>query len=180
MTRVRLICGLFLCVVSLASNLCAQTTAPATGDQDEQAMLQTYRSMGAPLPDMSRVKNQAYVDSYLKECRASELKQADFAKAFHDKFPNDPSANEMMQERWMTLARFGQTTTLLAETDQALAGTLDAAAKTGILFLRAEASINAGSDKAADAIDEFLQAAPDDPRGSENVCEKSIYPGRRR
>jgi len=172
MNRALFVCCLLFCVASAALRLQAQTTAPA-GDQDAQSMLEAYRSLQPPQADMSRKDDPAYVESYIKERNAIELQRAELAKAFHDKFPNHPLANEMMQQRWMALFQLGQVPTVLTETEQALADNPDPAAKPGILFLRAAALLHTGSDKASAAIDDFIKAAPDDPRGAELLFAQS-------
>ena len=73
MARVHFICGVLLCVGLLGLISQGQTTAPAGGDQDAQSMLQAYHAMQAPQPDMSRVKDQAYVESYLKAVSYTHL-----------------------------------------------------------------------------------------------------------
>jgi thiol-disulfide isomerase/thioredoxin len=158
---------LFICVLSLSAISLAQNAPPPAADQDAQAMLQSYRAMQAPQPDLSRRNDQAYVQSYVQDRRAFELKKADLAKAFHDKFPKDPAAAQLMQDRWMTLAQSGQGATVLTETDQALSENPDPAAKPLILFPRAVALLITNSDKAPAAIDEFVKAVPDDQRGAE-------------
>jgi thiol-disulfide isomerase/thioredoxin len=164
MARVLSISCLVFCVAFLASTLQAQTTAPAAGD--EQAMLLAYRAMQPPQVDMSRRGDQAYVESFMKDYTAFQMKRADMAKAFHDKYPNDPAAESMMEERWMMLARLGQEATMQAETDQALAAHPTDQARAGILYVRAVAALNLDPTKAPDAIDEFIKTAPSDERGA--------------
>ena len=79
MIRPGFICGILLVVGLLGLILQGQTTVPASGDQDAAAMLHAYRDLKEPQPDMSRTKDAAYVESYLKERGDFETKRADLA-----------------------------------------------------------------------------------------------------
>jgi thiol-disulfide isomerase/thioredoxin len=167
MARPRFICGILLVVGLLGLMLRGQATAPASGDQDAATMLQAYRDLKEPQPDMSRTKDAAYVESYLKERGDYETKRADMAKAFYDKFPKDPAAIELMQDRWMILAQSGKTELVLSETQAALSENPGPNAKAAILFMKAVALLNSRSDQASAGVEDFIKAAPEDDRGAE-------------
>jgi thiol-disulfide isomerase/thioredoxin len=167
MSRSTFTACLALGVVFLISTSQAQTTAPVAEDPEAKAALLAYRAMQPPQVDASRRDDQAYVASYIHDAEAFEAKRAAIAKAFCEKFPNDPAVSEMMQDRWMSLLRLGEVSTVMAEMDQAMANHPDADAKAGILFMRAVVMLNTDPDKLPAAIDEFIKAAPNDERGAE-------------
>jgi thiol-disulfide isomerase/thioredoxin len=137
-------------------------------------MLQTFRAMQPPQPDMTRVNDQAYVQSYMNDRMAFELKRAALAKAFHDKFPADPANAELMPQRWMILLQTGQPEVVVAETKAALDAKPAGPALADLLFVRSVALIETNSDDAAATVDQFIAAAPTDERGAELLGHEHV------
>jgi thiol-disulfide isomerase/thioredoxin len=161
-----LICVL-LGIVLVISQLRAQTAPPVSADQSAQAMLDSYHNLKEPTVDQSRTADQQYVQSFMKEQQDYLARRADLAKQFHDKYPGNPAAMELMQDRWMILAQTGKGQTAITEIDQSLAQNPDAKTRAEILFPRAVANVRMHSDGAPAAIDDFIKAAPTDERGTE-------------
>ena len=147
--------------------LIAMATPAFAADVDADKMLADFEAQKAPAFDGSRRDDQEYVKSYIAQRNDYEQKVADFAKDFYAKYPSHPKAMELMRQRWQILASLGRGDDVIKETDQMLAANPDDAARADLLFARA-AALMSGRDvsKAAPAVDEFIKAAPKDPRGA--------------
>ncbi|HEY7087956.1 MAG TPA: redoxin domain-containing protein [Tepidisphaeraceae bacterium] len=155
------------CLIGIPSSVFALQD---TGRADADVMLKAYGELTPPQVDRARTSDQAYVQEYLRQRQEWEQKRSEMAKAFFDKYPDHPAAMHLMQERWIVMARQGKTDDVLAETQKVLDGLKDDAKKADVLSARAGALLmgsqrNPDNPKVAEAIDQFIKAAPTDPRG---------------
>jgi thiol-disulfide isomerase/thioredoxin len=143
--------------------------APATAPgEDVAALVSEIQAMKDPQMDMSRVNDAAYRESFGQQVYQFRITRGDRIKALYERFPHEPSVWKLMVDRWTDLARFGMKDAVIGETTPMLAAASDAQ-RADLLYVRAEAWVwpQLFRKDATKAVDEFLQAAPKDVRGSD-------------
>jgi thiol-disulfide isomerase/thioredoxin len=146
--------------------LCADDK-PARSDE-AKALLETYQSTKPAPFDRAKQQDRTYVEAYMKDYQAVQLKKADLARDFADKFPDDPETSKLLFQRWMLLRGTGAEglKKVVAETDQYLEKHPDA---LDPLFARAmtHLAVDPKDAATAQAVERFIKAAPKDQRGGQ-------------
>jgi thiol-disulfide isomerase/thioredoxin len=143
---------------------------PALAEQSAQEMLKQITDMRPPSLDASKRNDQAYIQSYLAERDKYIQERGDRIKAFFDKYPDDPKAWPLMQERWMAMIGMGkQTDMAVTEIEQLLSKQTDNTKRADLLFYKGMAQLRSRppGSKAADTVEEFIKTAPKDDRGAQ-------------
>jgi len=125
--------------------------------------------MKPPQMDEAKLNDTAYRESFQKQALQFEMDRSDKINALYTRFPQNPKVKKLMLDRWLKLARFGETDIVIKETTPILAASTDPAERIDLLYVRAEAWAwtHMFQKQATEAVDEFLTAAPTDVRGGE-------------
>ena len=160
--------------LSLAALLTAATMAVAD-DRPASEILKEIDAVKMPQLDRGKVRDQSYVQEYLKQRnQANETK----ARLILDLYKTDPGNDripKLMPERWASMTPFGtKGEALLKEIDEVLSKSKNAKLKIDGTYVKAQAQLVRSQqqrDGKADlsAIDDFIQLAPKDPRASQLV-----------
>ncbi len=122
-----------------------------------------------PQFDDARMGDFAYRESFNEQIMAFQKKRNARIAALYKQFPQNADVWKLMMDRWLSFAHAGQLKELDGELAPMLQETTDSGRRADLLYIRAESCAWVGlsfeSDKAA--VDDFLQAAPQDERGAE-------------
>jgi thiol-disulfide isomerase/thioredoxin len=174
MNQPRLITVIALLLFVIASSTqAAPTTAPTAND-----LLKQIQALTPPAVDQSRMHDQAYIQSYMHDMQEWEQKRGELIKEFFTSFPDHPQAMKLMSERWIRMAQRGLQQQVLDETTPLLASTTAPEKRADLLFTRAAVYLlKSQSAAATPAVEEFIAAAPKDPRGSELLFQLARVEG---
>jgi thiol-disulfide isomerase/thioredoxin len=133
--------------------------------REASEILKEYGAVKLPVVDATKVKDSAYVRSYLEERTQAIEKQNRLALELFQAAPDHPRAAALMSTRWTNMSNGRDAAKALAEMDQFLKDHPDSKIKSQVLYSRAVASAS-NPQNALAAADDFIQANPKDQRGA--------------
>ena len=126
-------------------------------------------AMAEPQFDTVRMDDFAYRESFNQQMIAFHQEHNARIEKLYKQFPQNADVWKLMIDRWLNMAHSGQIKDLDGELAPMLQATTDSGRRADLLYILAESCAWVGlsfeSDKAA--VDDFLQAAPEDERGAE-------------
>jgi thiol-disulfide isomerase/thioredoxin len=145
------------------------TSAALGADRSAEQILKDLDTVKVPVFDASKRSDQAYIRDYISKRQQTVEKRAELALELYKASPNHQRIPEVMAERWGSIPPVGpKGAELIKEVEDVLAHTANAKLRTEALFTKVQAKLYqsraSGSPDLA-AVDEFLKAAPKDPRG---------------
>ncbi|HWE36875.1 MAG TPA: TlpA disulfide reductase family protein [Isosphaeraceae bacterium] len=151
--------------------LAAVAAARADGDRKAADILKDYDAAKAPTLDQSKVRDQAYVQKYIKEMQDSAKKRGELAWELYKVDPKNDRIAELMGQRWLAITNPQNFEDTLKEIDKVKAEAKDKKLAAEGDFVRALILMQlkgpAGRDEAFKAMDDFIAAAPKDERGAQ-------------
>ena len=157
-----------LLFTACAMCLAASAALAADPPRDAAAILKDYADVKEPVVDAAKVKDPAYVQSYIAERQKAMEKKDALALELFQAHPEHAEAIPMMVKRWTNMGRTGKADKVREEVAAYLKDHPDTKHKPDLLFQLAVAEINGGDmKKIMAAIDEFIKAAPKDDRGGD-------------
>jgi len=152
----------------LALLLCS--LAVAEPPRDAATILKEYEAIKMPEVDRTKISDQAWVQSYIKERDQAVNKQNELALELFKVDPNNSEVSKLMATRWNNLA-MRNPATALDEMDKFLKDHPESKQKGEILFARATALTRVpptlGGSQLLGAIYDFIKAEPKDERGAQ-------------
>lgn len=142
----------------------AQTTRPSA-----ESLIAAFRAVTPPQFDNARRNDQSYVASFVQLRNAYNARRAEAAKAFYDAYPDDPSAMDILEERWVSLIQSGHASEVDKEAQQIIAANPNTPKSIDARYIRAIAVLMTQPETNAEEplVEDFIKAAPNDERGGQ-------------
>ncbi len=142
-------------------------------DRPASEILKEIDAVKAPELDRSKVRDQKYVQDYIKQAQEAAKTRGKLALELYKIDPDNKRIPELMVERWNNTAPAGtQMDSLMKEVDDVLAHTKNDKLKIEGTYVKAQVKLFQGRQQGngkldTAAIDEFIKVAPKDPRASQ-------------
>ncbi len=173
---------LALCLV-----LALSPDAVAAEDRDAQTILLELSEVVTPKYDRARAEEDGYYDSYKAEYRTSRERKAALILELWEAAPEHERLGELLGERWMYLADDPGAHLAIIELEVSQVIEADPRSPLALEARYARANVcmrlaNEGEGsgaRARAAVADFLDAAPDDPRGTRVLSSlaRALEPG---
>jgi thiol-disulfide isomerase/thioredoxin len=139
--------------------------------REASEILKEYGDVKLPAVDAAKVKDPAYVRSYLEQRAEAVEKQNRLALELFRAAPDHPRAAALMSTRWANMSNGRDSAAAMAEMDQFLKDHPDSTLKSQVLYSRAAATLSnpqtaSNPQKSLAAVEDFIQANPKDERGA--------------
>lgn len=153
------------------------------GDRPASEILKEIDAVKPPQLDRGKIRDQGYVQEYLKQRSEANAKKAKLILELYETAPTNNRIPKLMPERWATMSPFGpKGNELFKEIDDVLAKTNDKGLKVEGTYVKAQAQVVRSQQEKSghpdlSAIDAFLKLAPKDPRASQLIYMASRSAG---
>ncbi len=165
-----------IALMSIVSTLPAQDT-PAGNAANADALIAEIQAAKPAPPDRSKQDDPEYRKQYSEQVRQAMTRRAELARQFYDRFPDHPQAGKIMEGRWQSLVMTDKADVVMTETQMIITEKPTSPVATSARYARAMITLqqHSGYEPTLTLVEEFIAAAPSDPRGGDLLVQLANY-----